>query len=536
MEGVSEEWSIEEYSLPEERNSRLRWICDRGLWLGKRIAVTGVVISSAPFVLPPLVVLSALGVAFSVPFGFVFVSYACTEKLVSSLLREPTAPCPPTISEYGVPYIDDEEDCVADGGRWDYEDVESGYQEGCDREAEEIQDGTKKGVEMRMEFVNEFEDEIKQAESLLMNDHGKTGLHVDAKVVSTEEDGYVENVVEYLENQAPVTSDVGGDILKGIKEAKERILSVEDERDELPTNGGENDCGVELVEELAAVAAGRVEEGCDFKFGGVEEGVLKRETTGLIEPIRVEGKAETVRTNHESSIEETSQTTNKSEDLNTPFGNEMGKSGKRLQNDNRGTGRAEMEMVKEIHEEVKLHADMKNEYEDDIIKDVLIVFGLAKHAEDDGVLIGGVLSNEDSTEAVKNLSSHSLNQGNGARVPHSHSHSVSKRAEGETCTKDLTGMQPPAGDFHGLPMFSGASIPTTAKIALLQEAEVLGDEGNVWEQIHAIRTIIGYKEVPNTSCNEELKALYVFTGVEPPASEKDVKVKLQFLKSIIGVK
>jgi len=68
------------------------------------------------------------------------------------------------------------------------------------------------------------------------------------------------------------------------------------------------------------------------------------------------------------------------------------------------------------------------------------------------------------------------------------------------------------------------------------------NEEKIWEQIHAMRTIVGYKVAPQSSCAEELKALYIFTGVEPPASTKDsvdltdISEKLHFLMSIIGVK
>ena len=54
--------------------------------------------------------------------------------------------------------------------------------------------------------------------------------------------------------------------------------------------------------------------------------------------------------------------------------------------------------------------------------------------------------------------------------------------------------------------------------------------------------IAGYKAAPNTNYIEELKALYLFTGVEPPPSIKnssdliEVNDKLRFLKSIVGVK
>lgn len=65
---------------------------------------------------------------------------------------------------------------------------------------------------------------------------------------------------------------------------------------------------------------------------------------------------------------------------------------------------------------------------------------------------------------------------------------------------------------------------------------------NIWEEIHAVRKIVGYTEAPHPSYVEEIKALYVFTGVEPPGSLKDTfdmakaKEKLEFLKVVVGVK
>lgn len=70
----------------------------------------------------------------------------------------------------------------------------------------------------------------------------------------------------------------------------------------------------------------------------------------------------------------------------------------------------------------------------------------------------------------------------------------------------------------------------------------LYSEEKIWEQIDAMRRIIGYKAVPQGTCIEELKAMYLFTGVEPPALFKDpsdlveVNEKLRFLMSIVGVK
>ena len=72
--------------------------------------------------------------------------------------------------------------------------------------------------------------------------------------------------------------------------------------------------------------------------------------------------------------------------------------------------------------------------------------------------------------------------------------------------------------------------------------QVLYNEEKIWEQIDAMRSIVGYKVTPQKTCIEELKALYIITGVEPPASFKhpsdltEVNNKLCFLMSIIGLK
>lgn len=56
-----------------------------------------------------------------------------------------------------------------------------------------------------------------------------------------------------------------------------------------------------------------------------------------------------------------------------------------------------------------------------------------------------------------------------------------------------------------------------------------------------MRMIVGYKAALNANYIEELKALYLFTGVEPPPSLEDssdlveVNDRLRFLKSIVGV-
>ncbi|XP_073117524.1 uncharacterized protein [Elaeis guineensis] len=67
------------------------------------------------------------------------------------------------------------------------------------------------------------------------------------------------------------------------------------------------------------------------------------------------------------------------------------------------------------------------------------------------------------------------------------------------------------------------------------------NEEEIWEQISALRAVVGYKAALRSSCVEELRALYLFTGIEPPVSLKDpfdpmeVNDKLCFLKSLVGL-
>lgn len=97
MEDPVEEWENEQeymdlgYGEEEVSQSKISRILSGGLWLGKKFVITGFLISSAPVVLPPLVVMSALGFAVSIPFGVVLAGYTCTEKLMNKLLPMPEA-------------------------------------------------------------------------------------------------------------------------------------------------------------------------------------------------------------------------------------------------------------------------------------------------------------------------------------------------------------------------------------------------------------------------------------------------------------
>lgn len=79
-------YSEEEDGDSSEKSTKMGYVLDKGLSLGKKLVVTGFVVSSVPLLLPPLLVVSALGLTFSLPFGFIYASYVFTEKLMSKLL------------------------------------------------------------------------------------------------------------------------------------------------------------------------------------------------------------------------------------------------------------------------------------------------------------------------------------------------------------------------------------------------------------------------------------------------------------------
>ncbi|XP_058770652.1 uncharacterized protein LOC131644226 [Vicia villosa] len=90
---------------------------------------------------------------------------------------------------------------------------------------------------------------------------------------------------------------------------------------------------------------------------------------------------------------------------------------------------------------------------------------------------------------------------------------------------------------------STSSKCSSEKNIVCPSDEVLFNEENIWKQIHAVRKVIGYEGTIQASLADELKALYIFTGVEPPTFSKEnpsdpaeINEKLHFLMSIVGIK
>ncbi|XP_028790204.1 uncharacterized protein LOC114746180 [Neltuma alba] len=78
--------------MEEAEEKGRRWVLSKGVRMGKQILLAGLLASSAPVVVPPLVVASVIGISVSIPFGLFLASHACTRKLMSKLLPMPATP------------------------------------------------------------------------------------------------------------------------------------------------------------------------------------------------------------------------------------------------------------------------------------------------------------------------------------------------------------------------------------------------------------------------------------------------------------
>ena len=76
-------------SEPTHEKSYTTGAWEKGRKMAKTMVAVGLAISSAPILVPPLLLASTLSVAFAVPFGVVLAGYSCTEKIMASLLPPP---------------------------------------------------------------------------------------------------------------------------------------------------------------------------------------------------------------------------------------------------------------------------------------------------------------------------------------------------------------------------------------------------------------------------------------------------------------
>ncbi|KAJ0013676.1 hypothetical protein Pint_21352 [Pistacia integerrima] len=565
------EGSIQEYSS-EESSGKVRWILNKGLAVGKKILVAGFVISSAPVVVPPLVIISFLGFACSVPYGLLLASHACTDKLMSMLL--PGSKPPPFLLDYVKVSNNDEFVEVDEYGEGEDVWLKGGID--MEKEEEEMLEDTRETIEMRIELVeneNENDHYVDEVE------HGGVVREDENEIEG--ENGYEEDVGEYEdENEQEPTFEVR---IEGVGEEEEKepvlddVLAVVVE-----TEGDEKSSGT--IEDVAAPfeVTDIVVELCQNNESNEDEEMVK-ETRGLLEKIREEGMTDSEEKNKQSveklsgEAEEGHQQVNRNvQEMgmpmegrigNKPLGNvennndEIPKESYKVQEtedvrnadviskegdtkemvggllkpigekiETTDVGSIEKEEQKPVLNEPSM---LQREADNNITKDVEKDTQLSREKEN------VISSNADVREIADESGLELFDNKNGA---------ADYNTVGENEPSSSICASPETVDYMALPVFSGERKKCNGagirpqKGSCMASSKELYSEEKIWEQIDAMRRIVGYKAAPQGTCIEELKAMYLFTGIQPPALFKDpsdlveVNEKLRFLMSIVGVK
>ncbi|KAF5795575.1 hypothetical protein HanXRQr2_Chr08g0341291 [Helianthus annuus] len=227
MEDPESEWKIQEYSSSEEddeddKPTVVRRILSNGYVIGKEFVITGIFISSAPLVVPPLVVVSAIGYAFTVPFGVLFASYACTNKIMSMLLPTPSSPL--RLEYYSGEVQQEDDDCklglgldvVVETNEGDYgAEVDDFVTE---REDNELVEDVNQEVH-ETEMVFELGDDYRQPDDY--------GPEVEGYVTDKEDNELVEDVNQEVETE--IVFGFGDDYRQ---EGETLIANVDEDVDE----------------------------------------------------------------------------------------------------------------------------------------------------------------------------------------------------------------------------------------------------------------------------------------------------------------
>ncbi|KAG9447439.1 hypothetical protein H6P81_013567 [Aristolochia fimbriata] len=195
----------------------MRSILSAGWNLGKKVALTGAAISTAPVILPPLMVVSAVGFAFSVPFGLVLAGYVCNQKVMGYLLPVPDMP-PEGFETFREDYFGEEEE-----GEEEYMDTEKDYIGQID-ESGRLGDSTLAADVTGTEQQSRVEETIVEDKERRMDDSSRQDngqLHADIRKEEEE--------VLVRENGEGIGADE--EEIEGFVEAKKREqATVGDER------------------------------------------------------------------------------------------------------------------------------------------------------------------------------------------------------------------------------------------------------------------------------------------------------------------
>lgn len=304
MQDPSEEWEIEEYSC-EDNGGKMSWLLNNGLRLGKKVLITGIVVSSTPLVIPPLLAISAIGFVVSIPSGLLLASYACSERLMTKLLPGPALPS--HLLDFGLASDDEEVEEEHEGCEGDI---------GMEKEEEKQMEETKRGVEMGIELG------LREGEVTKGNNFGvkkdEQGLIEDVDDI-LEENGYEEDGSKCLdeEEETPLEKMIKAKHLGPREDEKEE--PVIEENDEQPVGGAEKGLVV-VIEDVGDCLGGKeetpLEEMIEVKPLGLRE---DEKEEPVIEEKRNEQPVDEGTKGVLVVIEEYEESGNSIEGLETPF-------------------------------------------------------------------------------------------------------------------------------------------------------------------------------------------------------------------------
>ncbi|MBA0785890.1 hypothetical protein Gotri_025234 [Gossypium trilobum] len=631
------EWEIQESSTGDSENGKLSWL----MRLGRKIFVTGIVISSAPLVFPPIMAISAIGFVCSVPYGVLLVSYVCTKTLMSRLLPMPSRPAP-LLLEYGKACNGEEEEEEEETNGVQNEVIKGDIS--IEREEEELKEDIIEEIEARIELVDKRNEEPDKGDILQKGAYQKDGVQNDVKRSAGDSEFMNERPSQSLEEVKEITGMqteqpmIGECRNKPPAEKGQGIEAVvqRDEKcssnlvNETPLGSGnvkEKDEYVQLIRAIDALVNEKfrgttgeqqkekevpginevkeeeyvrdkqpIEENCnvviefveDEKNGNNKENEkqflmekvdvhftqstdieedeeLVRETRGLLEKIRDQGergymddKPSTEKV-HVGTEKDDKQILQISANAVADYGMEMPTSESETEVEkNKADSKEQMKgsVEMDIQKREQPVGPVSETANDDSITKGLtveIATSIVGQAKDENIVDPGYQLNKEKKDVVfSNEDEREINEEQGLDLSENLSTVSLQGSPPEVNTEESWpsssySLHQDASDSSDLPVSTKAQEADNTKIPVENATDAPSNEAihceeKIWEQMNALRTIVGYKAARRETCIDELKALYVFTGIEPPASLKDtcdpaeVDAKLGFLKSVVGVK
>ncbi|WVY96880.1 hypothetical protein V8G54_029031 [Vigna mungo] len=504
-----EEWDTRKYSSRNNaaNGCMMRWVLKRGVCVGKKILVAGFIASAAPVVVPPLAVASVIGIAVSMPYAVFLASYVCTQNLMSKLLPRSTLQDPPLLKRicFQLGGSDDmqiyrEEQTLVDEAKRDIEidglNMKNGENVQCGPREEDATDGIEENSpgENNGVQVQPFSEDYEEF---------KTPFEVTALFLHESQDQPMEGDIEEAELQ---------------RETKGLLEKIRDE--------GKTDMTRERGEYAEGISRGTDERG--KKIGSVED----MEEALTEEPSIIGETEEDLRKEEDPNLHEEMLHSRNDESMDTML------EGKEFDNTNDSSTSlaepSELLISAEPIEGSPIEAPVYNIQMDENSSQDSENQESQMHESNERMYLEDAEARE-----IANESAHDLFDGKEIESDEK-AYTIDLHEESSIIGRRTYSMEVLVSSVEQESWPSECS--SEENIISSSEEVVLGDE-KMWKEINVIRKIVGYEGRKEASCADELKALYIFTGVEPPTSltensihPLEIKEKLQFLMSILGIK